>query len=137
VLLPASVAGLPRSTAESRSGTFAGIAASGASAVYGDDKTGTVELSVKDMGNLGGLALIANLGANLASSDSDDGYTKTVDIDGRKVHEQWTAAGKRSEVFEIIDNRFAVSADGSGVAMDTALQALGSVDVAGLAQLKP
>jgi hypothetical protein len=136
-LLPASVAGLPRSTAESRSGTFAGITASGASAVYGDDKTGTIELSVGDMGNMGGLALIANLGANLASSDSDEGYTKTVDIDGRKIHEQWTAAGKKSAVFEIIDNRFAVSVDGSGVAMDSALQALGSVDVARLAQLQP
>jgi hypothetical protein len=105
--------------------------------VYGDDKTGTIELSVGDMGNMGGLALIANLGANLASSDSDEGYTKTVDIDGRKIHEQWTAAGKKSAVFEIIDNRFAVSVDGSGVAMDSALQALGSVDVARLAQLQP
>jgi Yip1 domain len=136
-LLPDNVAGLPRSTAESRSGSFAGIAASGASAVYGDDKSGTVELSVGDMGNMGGLALIANLGANLTTTDSDEGYTKTVDIDGRKVHEQWTAAGKKSEVFEILDNRFAVSVSGSGVAMDTALQALSSVDVARFAQLKP
>jgi hypothetical protein len=136
-LLPDNVAGLPRSTAESRSGSFAGIAASGASAVYGDDKSGTVELSVGDMGNMGGLALIANVGANLTTTDSDEGYTKTVDIDGRKVHEQWTAAGKKSEVFEILDNRFAVSASGSGVAMDTALQALSSVDVARFAQLKP
>jgi len=62
-------------------------------------------------------------------------YTKTVDVDGRKIHEQWTAAGKKSEVFEIIDNRFAVTVSGSGVDMDTALQALQSVDVAKLAQL--
>ncbi|MGD0474113.1 MAG: Yip1 family protein [Candidatus Velthaea sp.] len=136
-LLPDSVAGLPRSTAQSSSGSFAGIAASGASAVYGDDKSGTIELSVGDMGNMGGLALIANLGANLTSTDSDEGYTKTVEIDGRKVHEQWTVAGKKSEVFEIIDNRYAVSASGSGVAMDTTLQALGSVDVARFTQLQP
>jgi hypothetical protein len=136
-LLPDSVAGLARTTAESRSGSFAGIAASGASAVYGDDKSGTVELSVADMGNMGGFALIANLGANLTSSESDEGYTKTVEIDGRKIHEQWTAASKRSQVFEIIDNRFAVSAGGSGVAMDTAVQALGSIDTARFAQLTP
>jgi hypothetical protein len=136
-LLPETAAGLPRSTAQSQSGTFAGIAASGASAVYGDDKGGTIELSVGDMGNMGGLALLANLGANLTSTESDDGYTKTVDVNGRKVHEQWTAAGKKSEVFEIIDDRFAVSASGSGVAMDTALQALNSVDVARFAQLQP
>jgi len=136
-LLPDSVAGLPRTTAQSRSGSFAGIAASGASAVYGGEKSGTVELSVADMGNMAGLALMANLGANLTSSDSDEGYTKTVEIDGRKIHEQWTAASKKSQAFEIIDNRFAVSADGSGVAMDTAVQALGSIDTARFAQLKP
>lgn len=136
-LLPESVAGLPRTTAESQSGSFAGIAASGASAVYGDDKNGTIELSVADMGNMGGLALIANLGANLTSSDSDEGFTKTVEIDGRKIHEQWTAASKKSQAFEIIDNRFAVSADGAGVAMETAVQALGSIDVGRFAQLEP
>ena len=136
-LLPETVGGLPRTTAQSRSGSFAGIAASGASAVYGDEKNGTIELSVADMGNMGGLALIANLGANLTSSDSDEGYTKTVEVDGRKIHEQWTAASKKSQAFEIIDNRFAVSADGSGVTMDAAVQALGSIDVGRLAQLKP
>lgn len=136
-LLPDSAAGLPRSTAESQSGTFAGIAASGATATYGDDKAGTIELNVGDMGNMGGLALMANLGASLGSSESDEGYTKTIEVDGRKVHETWHNAGKKSELFEVIDNRFAVTASGSGVDMDTALQALQSVDVSKFAQLKP
>jgi hypothetical protein len=135
-LLPETAAGLPRSNADSRSGTFAGIAASGASATYGDSKSGTIEINVGDMGNLGGLAMLANVGANLTSSDSDEGYTKTIDVDGRKIHETWTAADKKSELFEIIDNRYAVSATGSGVDMDAALQALRSVDVGKFAQLK-
>jgi hypothetical protein len=136
-LLPDSAAGLPRSEAHSQSGTFAGIAASGASATYGDEKAGTIELSVGDMGNMGGLALLANLGANISSSDSDEGYTKTIEVDGQKIHEQWTAAGKKSELFEIIDNRFAVSASGSGVDIDTAVQALRSVDATQFAHLQP
>ncbi len=136
-LLPDTAAGLPRATAQSKSGTFAGIAASGATATYGDGASRSIELNVGDLGNMGGLAMLANLGANLSSSDSDEGYTKTVEIDGRKVHEQWTAAGKKSELFEIINNRFAVTVDASGVDMDTALQALDSVDVSRFAHLQP
>jgi len=136
-LLPDAAAGLPRANAESHAGTFAGIAASGATATYGDPNAGTVELDVADMGNMGGLALLANLGANISSSDSDEGYSKTVEIDGRKIHEKWTVAGKHSELFEIVDNRFAVSATGSGVDMDVALQALQTVDIAKFAQLQP
>jgi hypothetical protein len=77
------------------------------------------------------------MGANLVSSDSDEGYEKTVEVDGRKVHEKWTNAGKHSEVFEIIDNRFAISVDSSGVDMDTAVQALRSVDADRLSKLQP
>ena len=134
-VLPDSVAGMARADAESHSGTFAGIAASGATANYSDGKGGTIELSVADIGNMGGLAVVANLGATLASSDSDEGYTKNVDVDGRKIHEQWTVAGKKSELYEIVDNRYAVTVSGSGVDMDTALQAIQSVDAAKFAQL--
>ncbi len=137
-LLPDTVAGLARTTAQSSSGSFGGIAASSATANYGDANGATaIELNVGDMGNMGGLAMMANLGANLSSSDSDEGYSKTVDVDGRKVHEHWTAAGKKSELFEIIDNRYAVSVSGSGVDMDDALKALESVDTSRFGKLQP
>jgi hypothetical protein len=135
-LLPASVAGMSRSTAESHGGTFAGIAASGATANYSDGKGGRIELNVGDLGNVGGLTILANL-ASLASSDSDAGYTKTAEVGGQKIHEQWTTASKQSELFEIIANRFAVTVSGAGVDMDTALQALQSVDTTKFAQLQP
>jgi hypothetical protein len=134
-VLPDTVAGMTRAEAKSQSGTFAGIAASRASATYSDGKGGTIELDVADMGNVGGLAMLANLGANLASGESDDGYTKNVVVDGRKIHEQWTVAGKKSELYEIVDNRFAVTASGSGLDMDTALRAMQSVDASRFAQL--
>jgi hypothetical protein len=135
-VLPNSVAGMARAGTKSQSGSFAGIAASSASASYADGKAGSIDVGVADMGNMGGLAMLASLGANLASSDSYDGYTKNVVIDGRKVHEQWTAASKKSELYEIVDNRFAVTVLGSGVPMDIALQAIRSVDVGRFAQLQ-
>jgi hypothetical protein len=47
-----------------------------------------IQLNVGDMGNIGGLAMIANLGANLTSSESDERYTKNVDVAGRKIYVQ-------------------------------------------------
>jgi len=134
-LLPDSVIGMQRTSSDSNSGTVAGISGSSANATYADGQHNTVELEVGDMGNLGGLAALAKLGANIVQTESDAGYEKNVDVDGRTVHEKWTNDGKRSELFEIVDDRYAVSVTGQGVDMDTALKALQTVDVAKFAQL--
>jgi hypothetical protein len=129
-LLPDSAGGLPRIAAEGSSGSFAGIAGSSADAKYGTDGN-SIEISVADLGNMGGIAAAANIAATLQiESDGDTGYEKNVDVDGRRVHEKWTNDGKRSELLEIVDNRYAVSVDGTGVDMDTALAALRGVDMA-------
>ncbi|HEY5341463.1 MAG TPA: hypothetical protein VIK27_10590, partial [Candidatus Aquilonibacter sp.] len=118
-------------SSEGSSGTFAGIAGSSANATYGNAGSGTVEVSVADLGNMGGIAAIANIGANLqVESETDAGYEKNIDIDGRKVHEKWTNDGKHSDLMEIVDNRYAIGVTGTGVDIDTALAALKSVDVA-------
>jgi len=135
-LLPDSAAGLARATSEGSSGTFAGIAGSSATATYGNAQTGTVEVDVSDLGNMGGIAAIANLGATLqVESESDTGYEKNVDLDGRRVHVKWTAAGKQSSLIEIIDNRYAIGVTGSGVDVDTAIAALKGIDAAKLQAL--
>jgi hypothetical protein len=130
-LLPDSAGGLPRTTSEGTTGTFAGIAGSSASATYGGTGAGTLEVSVADLGNLGGIAAIANIGANLQlETASDEGYEKNVDVNGRRVHEKWTNDGKRSEVMQIVDNRYAIGVTGTGVDMDAAIDALRSIDMA-------
>ena len=130
-LLPDSAGGLARASSEGSSGSFAGIAGSSANATYGNAGNGTIEVDVADLGNMGGIAAIANIGANLQiESETDSGYEKNVDVDGRKVHEKWTNDGKHSDLMEIIDNRYAIGVTGTGVDIDTALAALKSVDVA-------
>jgi hypothetical protein len=130
-LLPDSAGGLPRIAAEGSSSSVAGIAASSADAKYGADRGNSIEISVADLGNVGGIAAVANMAATLrVESDSDAGYEKNVDVDGRRVHEKWTNDGKRSELLEIVDNRYAVSIDGTGIDMDTAVGALRGVDMA-------
>jgi hypothetical protein len=129
-LLPDSAGGLARTSREGTTGTFAGIAGSSANAIYGGTDAGTIEMSVADLGNMGGIAAIANIGANLQiETASDAGYEKNVDVDGRRVHEKWTNDGKRSELMEIVDNRYAVSVTGTGVDMDAAAGALRSIDI--------
>jgi len=130
-LLPDSVGGLARMASEAKSGTFAGIAGSSANATYGSPGSGSLEVDVADLGNMGGIAAIANVGTNMqVESESDAGYEKNVDVDGHKVHEKWTAEGKHSDLFEIIDNRYAIDVSGTGVDIDVALAALKSVEVA-------
>ena len=130
-ILPSSIGDMTRGDAQSDSGEFAGIKGSKASAVY-KDASGSVELELGDMGNAGGLALLAGAAANLASHENDEGYEKSVDVGGMKVHEEWTNAGKHSELFAIVDNRWALGATGDGLEMDDAVKALQTIDVSKL-----
>jgi hypothetical protein len=134
-LLPDAVGDMTRGDPESDSGSFAGIKASKASALY-KDSTGSVQLEVGDMGNAGGLAAIAGAAANLAEHEDNDGYEKNVDLGNMKVHETWTNATKHSELFAIVDNRWALGATGDGVDMDTAVKALQTIDVSKLQALE-
>ena len=130
-LLPDSAAGLARTSSAGGSGTFAGIAGSSANATYGTAGSGTIEINVADLGNMAGIAAIANIGANLQiESETDSGYEKNVDVDGRRVHEKWSNEGKHSDLMEIVDNRYAIGVTGTGVDIGAALDALKSVDVA-------
>jgi len=134
-VLPGSLGDMTRGDATGESGSFAGIKGSKAAASY-KDTNGTLQVEVSDLGNAGGLAVLAGSAANLVESENDEGYEKNVDIgDGQKVHESWTNATKHSELFEIVDSRFAVSVTGDGVDMDTALRALQAVDVSKMRDL--
>jgi hypothetical protein len=88
------------------------------------------------MGNAGGLAALAGAAANLTEHEDNDGYEKNVDLGNMKVHETWTNATKHSELFAIVDNRWALGATGDGVDMDTAEKALQTIDVSKLQALE-
>jgi hypothetical protein len=134
-ILPDSIGDMTRGDPQSDSGSFAGIKASKASALY-KDSTGSVQLEVGDMGNAGGLAALAGAAANLTEHEDNDGYEKNVDLGNMKVHETWTNATKHSELFAIVDNRWALGATGDGVDMDTAEKALQTIDVSKLQALE-
>ena len=135
-LLPNSAAGLPRRSSDAQAQTIAGISGTSAGATYGEAGGSSLDLKVGDLGNAGGLTAIAGMGMNLvANSENDEGYEKTLDVDGRKVHLTWRNSGKHAELLEIVDNRFALSVDSNGLDVDAALGALRTIDLAKLQSL--
>ncbi len=129
-LLPKAIAGLSRNAAGGSSSSLAGISTSSAHATYGRSDGPHIDVTVSDLGNISGLAAAANLATTMqADNDSDTGYEKNIDVNGHRVHEKWTNDGKRSDLMEIVGNRYAVSVDGTGVEMDAAVAAVGSIDM--------
>jgi hypothetical protein len=127
-LLPSQFGDMQRADAQSESGTFAGI--KGSKALVRFQGAGSaVQIEVSDFGNVGGIAALADAAANLAESEDNEGYEKTVDVAGQKVHESWKNATKHSELLSLVDSRFAVAVTGDGVDMDAALKALQTIDL--------
>lgn len=135
-LLPKTIAGRSRNAAGGSSSSLAGISASSAHATYGGTGGPHIDVTVSDLGNVSGLAAAANLVTTIhAESDDDSGYEKNIDVNGHRVHEKWTNDGKRSNLMEIVGNRYAVSVDGTGVEMDAAVAAVRSIDMVRFQQL--
>ncbi|MBD5605080.1 MAG: DUF1282 family protein [Candidatus Eremiobacteraeota bacterium] len=127
-LLPAQVGDMRRVDARSESGTFAGIKGSKAVANF-KGPGGTIAIEVSDLGNVRGLASLAGAAANLSESEDDEGYEKTVDVGGQKVHESWKNATKHSELLGLVDSRFSIDVTGDGVVIDRALEAFRTIDI--------
>jgi len=135
-LLPDRFRDMQRSDAQSESRSFAGLKGSKAAAHY-QGTGGSVQIEISDLGNVGGLAALAGTAANLTESENNEGYEKNVEVGGQTVHETWNDASKLSELFAIVDSRFAVGVSGRGVDMATALEAFQTLDLRKLRDMVP
>jgi hypothetical protein len=133
--LPASVAGFARSNAQGTSGSFAGISGTSASAEYGGNGSGKVNIEVTDAVNMTGLTGMMDLLMNISQSESDSGFEKTVDLGDVKVHEKWENEGKHAELIGIAGGRFAIEVDSFNLDIGDAEKAFQSVDAAKLASV--
>ncbi len=73
----------------------------------------------------------------MTESENNEGYEKNVEVGGQTVHETWKDASKLSELFAIVDSRFAVGVSGRGVDMATALEAFQTLDLRKLRDMVP
>ena len=115
-LIPAAVAGYPRTEISSGSGGVGGLNAASADGKYvrGD---ASIDLTVADMGAMAGLGALA--GALNVQSDKQTahGYEKMGRVDGRMTTEEWDDAAKTGKYSVMVSDRYMVEAEGRGASM--------------------
>ena len=133
-MLPASVAGFTRTAVESTSGGAGGIGAATAKGTYtlGDQR---FELSVSDVGALGGLATLGGALNVNSNRETATGYERTSMRNGNMVEEEWDNGGRRGKFMTMVASRFAVSAEGSAPSIDQLKAAVGAIDMGRLAAM--
>jgi hypothetical protein len=135
-MLPASLPGMTRTSAQGENQGAVGVKTSSAKADYsGKDGTG-VHIEITDVSGVSGLLDLAGGLIQSTTSESDSGYEKDVSISGRTVHEKYDAREKKSELSVILAKRFSVDLTGSGVDMRSLEQSLGQIDLARLESMK-
>ena len=134
-LVPASFAGLPRTSSNAEKNGIGGLMVSKAEATYAEgDKRVTLEIT--DSGGASGLMALAGWATLQQEREDDNGYERTRKIDGRLVHEKMSKNGGTNEFGIVVGDRFMVSATSSSVDIDTLRAAVGSLDLAKLESMK-
>jgi len=114
-LLPDPLGALTRESFETSGGTAVGIASSVAKATYAGGDNQRAELSITDVGGLGGLASVATWANVTVDKETPDGVEKTYKDGDRTVHEEYRKDGSHAEVTVILKNGVIVEANGDKV----------------------
>ena len=125
-LLPDNVAGAPRTEISAVTAGAAGMGGSDAEATYQNGDT-HITLKVADIAAAGGIAAMAGAVNVQEDRETATGYEKVQTINGRLTTEKYDNQDKSGEYSIIVASRFIVSAEGSGVSMDTLKAAVASV----------
>jgi Yip1 domain len=112
--LPDTLGALKRESFETSGGSAMGISSSVAKAGYanGDQHA---QLTITDVGGLGGLASVATWANVTVDKETPDGIEKTYKDGGRTVHEEYRKDGSHSEVTVILKNGVIVETTGDKV----------------------
>jgi Yip1 domain len=135
-MLPASLPGMKRTSAEGENQGALGVKTSSAKADYAANDGSGVHLEISDISGVSGLMDLANGLIENTTSQSDTGYEKEAVVGGRTVHEKYDAPSKKSELSVIVAKRFSVDLSGNGVDMKSLEQSLGQIDLARLESMK-
>jgi len=135
-MLPPSLPGMQRTSAEGSDKQALGVKASSASADYRDPSGAQVHVNIADAAGVSGLMDLAGALNQTTDSESDGGYEKDTTIGGRPVHEKFDSKSRHGELSAIIAKRFEVDVTGDSVDMSTLEQDLGAVDLARLEAMK-
>lgn len=135
-LLPASLPGMTRTSAQGDNQGAVGVRVTSAKADYQGDNGTAVHIEITDMSGVSGLMGLAGALVQTTTSQSDSGYERDQSIAGRNVHEKYDTRAKKGDLSVILAKRFQVDVTGDGVDMGTLEQSLGQVDLARLESMK-
>lgn len=137
-LLPPDLTGMKRTNAGGEKETAMGVTISYAEATYEGPDDAIVNVKITDNGGLGAIMAMADLGWVTTEIDreTDYGYAKTSTIGGYKAYEEYNRDNKTGGIQVLVDERFVVDIEGSGVAMDSIKECASKIDLAKLASLK-
>jgi hypothetical protein len=113
--LPDTLGALKRESFETSGGTAVGIASSTAKATYTGGDNQRAELSITDVGGLGGLASVAAWANVTVDKETPDGIEKTYKDGARTIHEQYRKDGSHSEYTVILKNGVIVETQGDHI----------------------
>ncbi|MBW8759961.1 MAG: YIP1 family protein [Burkholderiales bacterium] len=113
--LPDTLGALKRESFETSGGTAVGIASSTAKATYAGGDNQRAELSITDVGGLGGLASVATWANVTVDKETPDGIEKTYKDGARTVHEQYRKDGSHSEYTVVLKNGVIVETQGDHI----------------------
>jgi hypothetical protein len=135
-VLPASLPGMKRTSAEGENQGAVGVKTSSAKADYADNNGVGVHVEIADISGVSGLMDLAGGLVQNTTSESDSGFEKDVAIGGRTVHEKYDARTKHGDLSVILVKRFSVDISGNGVDMGSLEQTLRQIDLARLESMK-
>lgn len=134
-MLPERIGALKRTEASGQSGEAMGIKGSSATARYSDGANASLDVEISDLGSLSGLAALAGKFDPTMEKETDSGYERTTKVNGQLVHERYDRRARSGEVSVILNNRFNVTVNGSGVDAGVLTGALKELDLSKLATM--
>lgn len=132
-LLPASLPGLARSGISAERSGITGLQVSEAKAGYGEGEQ-RIELSISDLAANRGM--LAMMGMVQTEQQTDTGFHKVYQQDGRTVVEDWDNNDHHGQYTMVVAERFLVKAEGDGADPEVLRKAVDAVDLTALEKLK-
>ncbi|MDP9126337.1 MAG: YIP1 family protein, partial [Pseudomonadota bacterium] len=112
--LPETLGALKRESFETNGGSAMGISSSVAKAGYagGDQRA---QLTITDLGGLGGLASVATWANVTVDKETPDAIEKTYKDSGRTIHEEYRKDGSHGDYTVILKNGVIVETSGDRI----------------------
>jgi hypothetical protein len=136
-MIPATVAGLPRTDESAERSGVAGLMATKVSGTYADTGGGkNVHLEITDTGGAAGLMTLAGWMGVQTEKEQGGRSERTRKEGNRLVHEETDKNTNQSKYTVVVAERFVVEAEGNNVDLGTLKSAVASLDLAKLEAMK-